>query len=343
MNSVVTRHPAASLLASLLLFSSPLFAANQSEQRVDKIEAFQSPLWVENSNGITAGFAGQALGPNDTIRTGPNGKVLLRLADGSVVKLGNGAVLKRDIQGFDASASVAPSTALTNKVIASETAPNQAPVNQVTASPAASAEPVEKDLYRGALAVVEGAFRYSTTLLSAQYRRALTIKTGNVATIGIRGTDLWGRVTSDSSFVALIEGNIGITTTDGTETRLDKPLLAFQADQNSPSGKRFAVELEDVLALAPETELDQGEGILVKNGPFAVHLTSFSHEGEAVSLRNQLLKQGYAADTSNFSTSQQPWFRVSVRGFASLADARSFSAMTKAQGMANSPWVDNNH
>jgi cell division septation protein DedD len=264
------------------------------------------------------------------------------LADGSVVKLGNGAVLKRDVQGFDASPSVAPSKAATDKAAASKTAPNQIPANQATAGATTPAEPVEKDLYRGALAVVEGAFRYSTTLLSAEYRRAMTIKTGNVATIGIRGTDLWGRASSDSSFVALIEGNIGITTTDGTETRLDKPLLAFQADQNSPSGKRFAVELEDVLALAPETELDQGEGILVKNGPFAVHLTSFSHKSEALALRNQLLKQGYAADTSNFNSSEQPWFRVSVRGFASLADARSFSAMAKTQGMANSPWVDNN-
>ena len=225
------------------------------------------------------------------------------------MKLGNGAELERDSHGVDR-----------------RQAGNDSP----------------DGLYEGALKVLEGAFRFTTTALGERFAREVSIEAGPVATIGIRGTDVWGRADAQSSFVALIEGNISIRRRDGSELRLDQPLSVFSADMANQRGSVSQVDLEDVLALAPETELDAGQGVLVEDGPYAVHLMSFARADRAERARQSLLGDGYAVSLAQVAVKGRDWQRLSVRGFASLEDAQSFRDQALELGLAEQPWVDNN-
>ena len=53
--------------------------------------------------------------------------------------------------------------------------------------------------------VVRGAFRFVTGLIAKRRPRAMRVKTGGVATIGIRGTTVGGEVIGDSATIVLLE------------------------------------------------------------------------------------------------------------------------------------------
>lgn len=285
-----------------------------SLQASDQIESVQPPVWVESASGRIAATPGAGLGAKDTVRTAANGKVFLRLAEGSLVKLGYGAVLERDVRGLTSDPAVA-----------------------ATAPTAATAD-TEAGFYEGALRVLEGAFRYSTTVLSEGFRRDISIRTGNVATIGIRGTDVWGRAGPDSALVALIEGRISITPTDGAPLILDTPLQAFVADRDTPRGNTLAVTMEQVLALAPETELDAGAGILTRDGRYTVQLASYRHRASADGAVARLQAAGYPAERRAIEVNGESWHRVQIRHAATLADARALTRQALSMGFT-SPWV----
>lgn len=54
--------------------------------------------------------------------------------------------------------------------------------------------------------VVKGAFRFITGLIAKHRPRSMRVKTGSVATIGIRGTTVGGEVEGESATIVLLEG-----------------------------------------------------------------------------------------------------------------------------------------
>jgi hypothetical protein len=58
------------------------------------VQGVQMPAWVEHASGARSALAlGMPLTGNDRIITGPGARALLRLADGSLVKLGQNGML----------------------------------------------------------------------------------------------------------------------------------------------------------------------------------------------------------------------------------------------------------
>lgn len=53
--------------------------------------------------------------------------------------------------------------------------------------------------------VIKGAFRFVRGLIAKRRPRAMRVKTGIVATIGIRGTTVGGEIEGDSATVVLLE------------------------------------------------------------------------------------------------------------------------------------------
>lgn len=82
------RHAAAklALAAALLGLAAPGLAQNAV------VEAVQMPAWVDRDGRTMPLAPGMALEPRDALRTGPEAKLLLKLAEGSSVKLGENAV-----------------------------------------------------------------------------------------------------------------------------------------------------------------------------------------------------------------------------------------------------------
>jgi hypothetical protein len=81
--------------------------------------------------------------------------------------------------------------------------------------------------FRGALDVLAGAFRFTTGKLAKALPREVSIRVGT-ATIGIRGTDVWGKTDKDGDLVALIEGRIDITRA-GQVTEMAQPMSYYDA------------------------------------------------------------------------------------------------------------------
>jgi hypothetical protein len=97
--------------------------------------------------------------------------------------------------------------------------------------------------FRGALDIVAGAFRFTTGKLKKTLPREVAIRVGT-ATIGIRGTDIWGKTDKDGDLVALIQGRIEITRA-GQATELAQAMTYFDA----PAGQAAAVKPLDMETL----------------------------------------------------------------------------------------------
>src|SRR5262245_1841031 len=120
------------------------------------VEGVVSPAWVERGSERVPLAAGMRLSDKDRVVTGPGSRLLLRLAEGSAVKLGENATLALDglaqKQGGDS-----------------------------------------RKLVTAALDVVKGAFRFTTGIFDGPPAgRDVRIKIRTV-NAGIRGTDLWGK------------------------------------------------------------------------------------------------------------------------------------------------------
>ena len=118
-----------------------------------RVEAVQYPAWIDRDGKSAPLTPGTPLQSKDQLRTGANARVLLRLSEGSSVKLGENARFEvEEIQ--------------------------------------------QKGVFRAALQVLAGAFRFTTEAIAKRQHRDITIKVRNV-TAGIRGTDVWGKAFDD--------------------------------------------------------------------------------------------------------------------------------------------------
>src|SRR5262245_49409605 len=129
------------------------------------VEGVQMPAWLERSGRSAPVAPGMQLQPGDQLKTGPGSRLLIKMSEGSLVKLGENGTLRI--------AELAPSG----------------------------------DVFKAALRVLEGAFRFTTDVAAKQRKRDVNITVATV-TAGIRGTDLWGRSRNDRQIVCLIEGKI---------------------------------------------------------------------------------------------------------------------------------------
>jgi FecR protein/SPOR domain len=153
-----------------------------------------------------------------------------------------------------------------------------------------------KGVFTATLNVVEGAFRFTTSAVGKLNKRDVTIRVANV-TAGIRGTDLWGKSTTDRDIVCLIEGDITVKSDTSGEVRMNQPLQFFQKPRGLaplPVGK---VEVEQLKKWGTETEIDSGAPAASATGAYRVEAGSFTERDAALTLARQLRAAGYPADT----------------------------------------------
>jgi cell division septation protein DedD len=153
------------------------------------VEGIQLPAWVVRDGRREPLAIGSQLKNNDELSTGRNSRLLLRLGDGSVVKLGENAKLKlsdlvqRRKEGFIAAT----------------------------------------------LKVLEGAFRFTTAAaVKTRVTRDITVQFPTI-TAGIRGTDIWGKNLGDKQVLVLIEGKITVTRKGDRPVQMQDPLTYLQA------------------------------------------------------------------------------------------------------------------
>lgn len=263
------------------------------------VEAIQMPAWYDRDGKTYPLKPGMKLLSGDIIRTGKSSRALIRMEEGSVIKLGEDAKLNIN--------TLLP--------------PKQ-----------------EEGLFAALLRVTRGAFRFTTTEIGKHRKRNVDVKIGHV-TVGIRGTDIWGRSSSGEDLFCLIEGKVNVQRDGETEFFMQETLTYIIAPENKPTSAVAPVDMNALAGWAEETETRQGDGILSIDGKWAVNMMSLQNTDTAKNLQQQLNNAGFANDIREILINDQPWLRVRIEGFVSRQDAASFARRIDNQYGIKRPWV----
>ena len=242
---------------------------------------------------------GMSVRAGAAVHTGTRGRVLLRLDEGSHVKLGENALFSVD--SFE--------------------------------------RPSRPDgVFQGLFNVLRGAFRYSTTLLSRQSRRRIDIRISAV-TAGIRGTDIWGKAAPDRDIVCLIEGAVEVRRGEDAPISMSDPLSFYIAPKGEPALPVKPVAAEQLERWARETDIDSSEGGITGSGEWSAHLKSFASRLHAEAAVQELLEAGYPASLRQVRANGKRWFRVSIEGLSSVEGARNIASELEGQFRIRGTWV----
>jgi hypothetical protein len=275
--------PIAALIVAIAALVAPAHSVAQtrsgSRERAApiEVEAVQYPAWLDRGGRAVPLTPGTVLQGADTLRTGANARVQLRLSEGSTVKLGENARF--------------------------------------------TIEKVEdRGVFRGALHVLFGAFRFTTGALGLHRKREVAIQVRTI-TAGIRGTDVWGKSSDARDLVCLLEGRISVRADQREPVTLDQARAFYQrAREGEPQLGR--VDQHQVEEWSKETEIEPGGAAARVGGRWRVIASKFYERGEALALARELRAQGYPATVVSGEGVQ----RVEIAGLADEAAARSLMA-----------------
>ena len=183
--------------------------------------------------------------------------------------------------------------------------------------------------FRGALDIVTGAFRFTTAKLKKALPRDVAIRVGT-ATIGIRGTDIWGKTDKDGDLVALIEGRIEIARA-GQTTELAQPMTYFDA----PTGKAAEVKALDpgvFRGLARQTEIMPGDGAARAKGKVSMLVATVASEEAALELYDRIREAGFAARIRPRATEGGGVvYELRLGGYADAAEAAAAATVVQTR------------
>ena len=275
------------ILCSLILAASLFSAAPVLAQPAASVEAVQMPAWVERNGRRTPLLPGMELRAGDQIFTGAGSRALVRLAEGSVVKLGENGALR---------------------------------FAQIDRS---------QEIFRAALGVLQGAFRFTTELVGQKRKREVDIRVAQV-TAGIRGTDLWGRGRKDNEVVCLIEGEIQVGAEGEAAQTLNQPLQFYRRVDAKTQPVGF-IDTKQLGQWALETEIEEGKGAARAGGKFSVDVGSFGEQKGALALYDELRSAGYGAELRPVKDADKIVYLVRIRHLPSRAEAQALADSLKGK------------
>jgi hypothetical protein len=186
-----------------------------------------------------------------------------------------------------------------------------------------------KELFRAALGVFSGAFRFTTDIAAKNRRRDVSITVANV-TAGIRGTDLWGRSRDNTEIVCLIEGAIEVGAQGEPPVTMDQPRQFYRrvGGQTQPMGFVEPAQLDQ---WAAETDLQPGRGVARRGGRFHAQLARSDSQGAALAVYDQLRAAGYPAEIRPVREGEQVFYAVRIRNLPSQAEARALESRLRGR------------
>lgn len=168
-----------------------------------------------------------------------------------------------------------------------------------------------------ALSVIDGAFRFTTRALSRSQPRNVSIRVGNNATIGIRGTDVWGRGSANKDIVCLIEGKIDVTGNNNVTLRLDQPLQFFQSTRSAPPEPVSLLDPKQLAIWAKETDMETDRGTTT-SGQWKITIGGFASREAMQATRRALREAGYPVEQQTNNT-------LAILKMANEADAQALA------------------
>lgn len=246
-----------------------------------RVEAVQFPAWVERGAVKKPLLPGQELAGGDRITTGVGARVFLQMPEGSRVKLGeNVTFVVERINNDDG----------------------------------------KRGVFRAALGVLKGAFRFTTDSVAKDNRREVDIHVATV-TAGIRGTDLWGKAADDKDLVCLLEGKIAVHAEGQPEQQMEQALTFYVAPKGEAPLPVAPVDMDKLKQWAVETELQANAGENRAAGGWQLLLAQQKRQADALALYDQLRSSGYPARIRSVGSGKNKYYRVLLSGYVSQTEA----------------------
>ena len=289
------------ILAIVFAALAALGAAQAQAAPAAVVEGVQMPAWLERA--VSGGIRRIPLAPGmelrggDEVKTGAGSRLYIKLAEGSLVKLGENASLKL-----------------------------------------LELQPERGGLFRAALNVLVGAFRFTTDILAKERRREVSIRVATV-TAGIRGTDLWGKSDrADRQIVCLIEGRIEVGAEGEAPVTMDQERQFYQREKGQTKPLGF-VEPVQLAQWAQQTEIADGQGAARRGGKWRVTLASVGTQNEALSVYDQVRTAGYAAEIHPLKAGGKRVYVVRISRLPTKADAEALAAQLRGMHGVEEPKV----
>ncbi len=263
---------------TLLLLPTMLLAED-----VIKINAMNYPAWVIRNHQTIALTPGYALRADDLVRTGKKGRVLLQLADGSAVKLGESARFLIRSADMDSEQG--------------------------------------ESFLKSSFQVLRGAFRFTSSFFgNAIAGHKVNVNIGTI-TAGIGGTDIWGRSSQQQDLVAIIEGVITVGVEGELPVILDQPMSLYVKPRDEAPLPVGQIDEEQLQRWANETELDEAQGIAAESGEWAVVLISLNEKKNADRAINEFHDKGFAVQRKSVIRNGKTLHRLLLADFVSIEAA----------------------
>ncbi|HVT36661.1 MAG TPA: FecR domain-containing protein [Nevskiaceae bacterium] len=253
------------------------------------VEALQPPAWVLRGDARTALAPGMPLYAGERYLTGEHARVHFALDDGSVVKLGEQAEFSLP--------------RLSLKKGQDQTA-----------------------VLQGALQLLKGAFRFTTSVLGHLKRRELDIAVGPTITAGIRGTDIWGESDSEQELLCLIEGKLDVRSPGQSAVTMDQPKTFYVVPRGQGPQPVVATPPEKLEGWIPQTELIGQEVSLHARARWSLVLAQYLEVARARERVAQLDAAGYPVSIVQRPSKDIVLQALVTEGFRSRDDAQRYAA-----------------
>jgi hypothetical protein len=188
----------------------------------------------------------------------------------------------------------------------------------------------EDNVFEAAMRIAEGAFRFTTEALEKFGGRREVNITVKTVTAGIRGTDLWGKSTSDSQIVCLIAGTIEVTSPGESPFIMDRP-LSFYALEGELSRAIATVPPDQFREWAAETETQPGRGVSKRGGKWKIAIAPGEKHNDALQIYDELRKAGYPAEIVPSKAGEKRVYGVRLSNFETREDAEFVADDLKRQ------------
>lgn len=285
------------LIIKCLLWGLLLSTTTAQAAAIGEVKSLQMPAWVERGQSRIALKPGSPLYAGDTLFTGTHSRLLLKLAEGSQIKLGEQA--RFEIR---------------------------------------TAQTENDGLFSGAMNLLKGAFRYTTAALAKPQRRDLTFGIGAV-TVGIRGTDIWGKANPDNDVLVLLEGTVEVSRQHEQPVTMDQAMSHYQLEKDAPVAQATPVDPKQLSIWAQETELQTGLGITQAGGEYRLYLMSLGNPEHVQNVVQEFADQGYALSTEQKQLGEQSWTRLYIDQLASVADAQTLRQRIETEFGIQDSWI----
>ena len=260
-----------------------------------QVQAVQMPAWLQRGDTTRPLRVGLALQNGDRLITGTNARIYVQTADGSTVKLGEKASLT---------------------------------IDELTRGQQ------EESVFRAVLNVAKGAFRFTTASIAKLKSRDVTVRVAG-ATVGIRGTDVWGKDGEEQGVVCLIEGKISVVGADAREFVMDQPLSFYKMPKGAAPLPVSSVDAGQLGKWATETDIAQPAAQV--GGKWEVDLLTASDQAGALAAYDQWRDAGYDVQLRPIAQDGGWYYILQIGQLPSRAQAEQLAAQLKGRLGAENP------